>query len=446
MDLFSFGFEEAGTQSNQDHRQPLAARMRPRNLNEFIGQEHILGVGKLLRRAIEADQISSLIFYGPPGTGKTTLAKVISGVTLAAFTELNAVTAGVADIRKVVEEAKERSHVYRKRTTLFVDEIHRFNKAQQDALLPYVEEGTIILIGATTENPFFEVNSALLSRSQVFQLYPLEPLHMERILHRALTDITVGYGELNIQLTEEAKEHFIQYAEGDARRLLNALELAVITTVPNEQNIIVIDLEAAVDSIQRRAVRYDKSGDRHYDTISAFIKSIRGSDPDAALYWLAQMLDAGEEPLFIARRVVIAASEDVGNANPEALQIAVSAFQAVQFLGMPEARIPLAQAVTYCAISPKSNAAYNGINRALEWVRTKGHGQVPNHLKDASYKGASKLGHGEGYLYPHSYPGSYVEQRYLPDDIDERFYVPTENGEEKRLNDYLKSKRGEKKQ
>ncbi|MEW9667257.1 replication-associated recombination protein A [Ammoniphilus sp. 3BR4] len=446
MDLFSFGFEESKTSTTsntQQERQPLAARMRPRNIDEFIGQEHIVGKGKLLRRAIEADQISSLIFYGPPGTGKTTLAKVIAGVTKAAFTELNAVTAGVADIRKVVEEAKERALVYRRRTTLFVDEIHRFNKAQQDALLPYVEEGTIILIGATTENPFFEVNSALLSRSQIFQLYPLTAEHMEQILQRALGDEQIGYGELNVKLTPEAQEHLIQYAEGDARRLLNALELAVSTTIPNERNILHIDLGAAVESIQRRAVRYDKTGDRHYDTISAFIKSIRGSDPDAALYWLAQMLDAGEEPLFIARRIVIAASEDVGNADPQALQLAVSAFQAVQFLGMPEARIPLAQAVTYCASAPKSNASYNGINKALDWVRQKGHGQVPAHLRDASYKGASKLGHGSGYLYPHNYPGGYVAQRYLPDEVQERFYFPTKNGEEKRLKDYLESKRGE---
>lgn len=438
MDLFSFGFEDQTSAAKPaSSRQPLAARMRPRNLDEFIGQEHIVGKGKLLRRAIEADQISSLIFYGPPGTGKTTLAKVISGVTKAHFTEINAVTAGVADIRKVVEEAKERYTVYRRRTTLFVDEIHRFNKSQQDALLPYVEEGTIILIGATTENPFFEVNSALLSRSQVFSLTPLNEEHLASILERALRDPEVGYGELTVEITSEAKEHLVHYSEGDARRMLNALELAVTTTVPNGQNIIFIDLDTAVESIQRRAVRYDKTGDRHYDTISAFIKSIRGSDPDAALYWLAQMLDAGEDPLFIARRVVISASEDVGNADPMALQLAVSAFQAVQFLGMPEGRIPLAQAVTYCACVPKSNASYKGINEALHWVKTKGHGQVPPHLRDASYKGASQLGHGAGYLYPHSYPGGYVAQQYLPEGVEERFYLPTANGEEKRLKEYI---------
>ncbi|WP_134700067.1 replication-associated recombination protein A [Ammoniphilus sp. YIM 78166] len=441
MDLFSFGFEETSSAKPSSSRQPLAARMRPRNLDEFIGQEHIVGKGKLLRRAIEADQISSLIFYGPPGTGKTTLAKVISGVTKAHFTEINAVTAGVADIRKVVDEAKERYTVYRKRTTLFVDEIHRFNKSQQDALLPYVEEGTIILIGATTENPFFEVNSALLSRSQVFSLSPLNEEHMAVILKRALMDPEVGYGELTVQITPEAEEHLVHYSEGDARRMLNALELAVTTTIPNERNIISIDLETAVESIQRRAVRYDKTGDRHYDTISAFIKSIRGSDPDGALYWLAQMLDAGEDPLFLARRVVISASEDVGNADPMALQLAVSAFQAVQFLGMPEGRIPLAQAVTYCASVPKSNAAYKGINQALDWVKTKGHGPVPPHLRDASYKGASQLGHGAGYLYPHNYPGAYIPQQYLPDGVQERFYLPTDYGEEKRLKEYIQGNR-----
>lgn len=434
MDLFSFDFDEQGTDRQA---KPLAARMRPKTLDEFVGQEQIIGKGKLLRRAIEADQISSLIFYGPPGTGKTTLAKVIAGATKTFFTELNAVTAGVADIRKVIEQAKELYRMNRQRTTLFIDEIHRFNKAQQDALLPYVEEGTIVLIGATTENPFFEVNAALLSRSQIFQLEPLTHDHLAQILDNALRDEQNGYGELNIEITDEAREHLIEYSSGDARRLLNALELAVKTTVPNEDQIIKIDLQVAIDSIQRRAVRYDKDGDAHYDTISAFIKSIRGSDPDAALFWMAQMLEAGEDPLFIARRVVIAASEDIGNADPMALLIAVSAFESLRFLGMPEGRIPLAQAVTYCASAPKSNASYRAINEAMSWVKRNGQQPVPLHLKDAHYKGASKLGHGEGYLYPHNFPENFVEQRYLPDGVSERFYRPTENGYEKNISAYL---------
>jgi putative ATPase len=431
MDLFSFQNQEEKTGG------PLAARMRPRHLDEFVGQEEIIGKGKLLRRAIEADRVSSLIFFGPPGSGKTTLAKVIANTTKTFFTELNAVTAGIADIRRVVEEAKERYAVYRQKTTLFIDEIHRFNKSQQDALLPHVEDGTIILIGATTENPFFEVNAALLSRSQIFSLQSLTYDHLKKILDHAIRDEENGYGELFVTIMPEAENHLIEYSQGDARRLLNALELAVTTTVPDEKNEIVIDLETAAESIQRKAIRYDKSGDYHYDTISAFIKSIRGSDPDAALYWLAQMLEAGEEPLFIARRVVISASEDIGNADPYALTLAVSALQAVQFLGMPEARIPLAQAVTYLASVPKSNAAYKGINDALHFVRTQGQGTVPTHLKDASYKGAAKLGHGQGYLYPHNFPDHYIQQQYLPDGIQNQFYHPTENGKEKDLHNYL---------
>lgn len=435
MDLFSFDYDERLEQKQTP--QPLAARMRPRTIQEFTGQEHIVGEGKLLRRAIEADQISSLILYGPPGTGKTTLAKVIAGTTKTYFTELNAVTAGVADIRKVIDQAKERYLLHRQRTTLFIDEIHRFNKAQQDALLPFVEEGTIILIGATTENPFFEVNAALLSRSQIFQLQPLSYDDMARILQIALEDEVNGYGELSIILNEDAKDHLIQYSAGDARRLLNALELAVKTTVPNENHVIEIDLQVAVESIQRRAVRYDKAGDYHYDTVSALIKSIRGSDPDAALFWMAQMLDAGEDPLFIARRVVIAASEDIGNADPQALTIAVAAFQSLQFLGMPEGRIPLAQAITYCASAPKSNASYKAMNEAINWVRKNGHRPVPVHLKDAHYKGAAALGHGEGYLYPHHFPENYVEQRYLPEGMSDTFYHPTNNGYEKEISAYL---------
>ncbi|WP_206529455.1 AAA family ATPase [Brevibacillus sp. SYP-B805] len=429
MDLFSFAYE----QEDAGKLKPLAARMRPKSIEDVLGQEHILGPGKLLRRAIEADRVSSLIFYGPPGTGKTTLAKVIANTTRSCFVELNAVTAGVADIRKVVEEAKERLVMEKRRTTLFVDEIHRFNKAQQDALLPYVEEGTIILIGATTENPYFEVNAALLSRSQIFPLHPLSEQDLRRVIERALNDRENGLGELRITIEPEAVDHLIRYAEGDARRLLNALELAATTTPYGPDGTIAITLDVAVESIQRRAVRYDKDGDNHYDTISAFIKSIRGSDPDAALYWLARMIDAGEDPRFIARRLIIAASEDIGNADPQALGVAVACFQALELIGMPEGRIPLAQATTYLATAPKSNAAYLGINRALAKIQTDGHKPVPVHLRDRSYRGAARLGHGEGYLYPHDYPDGYVAQQYLPDGVDDRFYHPKEIGYEKEI-------------
>jgi len=436
MDLFSFAYDEQDAGKSK----PLAARMRPRSIQDVIGQTHILAPGKLLRRAIEADQVSSLIFYGPPGTGKTTLAKVIARTTKSRFVELNAVTAGVADIRRVVDEAKDRLVMEGRRTTLFVDEIHRFNKSQQDALLPYVEDGTIILIGATTENPFFEVNAALLSRSQVFALQPLTEEELRQVMMRAITDEENGLGELHVTVLPEAAEHLIRYAEGDARRLLNALELAAMTTPPGADGRIVITLDVAVESIQRRAVRYDKSGDNHYDTISAFIKSIRGSDPDAALYWLARMIDAGEDPRFIARRLIISASEDIGNADPQAITVAVSCFQAVELIGMPEGRIPLAQATTYLATAPKSNAAYLGINEALERIRTDGHKPVPVHLRDRSYKGAARLGHGEGYLYPHNYPYGYVPQQYLPDGVDYRFYQPKEIGYEREIRRFLEQR------
>ncbi|WCK53597.1 AAA family ATPase [Aneurinibacillus sp. Ricciae_BoGa-3] len=443
MDLFSFADEEERS-SGKGKNQPLADRMRPRTLDEFAGQQHILGPGKLLRRAIEADRISSLIFYGPPGTGKTTLARIIARTTQTYFTDINAVTAGVADIRRVVDEAKQRHAMYEQGTTLFVDEIHRFNKSQQDALLPYVEDGTIRLIGATTENPFFEVNPALLSRSQLFQLYSLSEEAMGEILERTLRDKERGYGELPVRMDPEAASHLIHYAEGDSRRLLNALELAVATTPPDKEGLILITLEVAVDSIQRRAARYDKSGDNHYDTISAYIKSIRGSDPDGALYWLARMIDAGEDPRFIARRLVISASEDVGNGDPRGLQVAVSALQALELVGMPEGRIPLAQATTYLAGAPKSNAAYTGINRALAEVRRNGHGTVPVHLRDKSYKGAEKLGHGKGYLYPHDYPNGYVEQQYLPDNVKGGFYEAKDIGYERHIKEYLRTIRREK--
>lgn len=432
MDLFSYAEE-----NERKKTAPLAARMRPRTLDEFVGQEHILGPGKLLRRAIEADRISSLILYGPPGSGKTTLARVIAQTTQSHFTDLNAVTAGVADIRRVVDEARSRMGMYGTKTTLFIDEIHRFNKAQQDALLPYVEEGTVVLIGATTENPFFEVNSPLLSRSQLFQLHPLTPPDLQKIADQASTDKERGLGEIRPVFDEDALDHLIQYAEGDARRLLNAMELAAVTTPPGADGNLHITLGIAVESIQRRVVRYDKSGDNHYDTISAFIKSLRGSDPHAAVYWLARMLDAGEDARFIARRLVIAASEDVGNADPQALQVAVAAFQALELVGMPEGRIPLAHAVTYLASAPKSNAAYVAIEQALRDVREKGHGAVPLHLRDRHYKGAEKLGHGAGYKYPHDYPGNYVQQRYLPEGVDVEYYFPTENGQERRIKDYL---------
>lgn len=430
MDLFSFAHEQ---EDSKGRTKPLAARMRPKNLDEVVGQQHILAKGSLLRRAIEVDQISSLIFYGPPGTGKTTLAKVIARTTKSHFSELNAVTAGVADIRRIVEEAKDRLVMNSQRTTLFIDEIHRFNKSQQDALLPYVEEGTVILIGATTENPFFEVNAALLSRSQIFSLQSLTNEDLGQVIDRALTDEIDGLGELRVQIKPEAREHLIHYAEGDARRLLNALELAATTTPLNETGEIVITLDVAVESIQRRAVRYDKSGDNHYDTISAFIKSIRGSDPDGALYWLARMIDAGEDPRFIARRLIISASEDIGNADPQALSVAVSCFQALELIGMPEGRISLGQATTYLATAPKSNAAYMGINQALTYVQKEGHKPVPVHLRDRHYKGAATLGHGEGYLYPHDYPEGYVKQRYLPEGVEERFYQPKKIGYESEI-------------
>jgi putative ATPase len=435
MDLFSYSDQENPEKSKN---QPLANRMRPVTLQEFIGQEHILGEGKLLRRAIEADQITSLIFYGPPGTGKTTLARIIAHTTKTHFIDINAVTAGVADIRRVVDEARDRLSMYGQGTTVFVDEIHRFNKSQQDALLPHVEDGTIRLIGATTENPFFEVNAALLSRSQLFQLHLMQEDELRRVLQRALKDPVKGYGGLSIEIDEEAINHLIRYSDGDSRRLLNALELAVATTPPGENGNLHITLDVAVDSIQRRAVRYDKSGDNHYDTISAFIKSIRGSDPDAALYWLACMLDAGEDPRFIARRIIISASEDVGNGDPRALQVAISAFQALEVLGLPEGRIPLAQATVYLACAPKSNASYMGINKSLDFVRKNGHGSIPLHLRDSSYKGAKKLGHGSGYLYPHDYVNGFVPQQYLPDDVKEHFYHPKEIGYERHMADYLK--------
>lgn len=431
-------------EAEQQRNAPLAARMRPQSLDELIGQEHIVGPGKLLRRAIETDRLTSLILYGPPGTGKTTIARVIAGSTKRTFRTLNAVTAGVADIRKVVDDAKDALAMYQQRTVLFVDEIHRFNKSQQDALLPHVEEGLIILIGATTENPFFEVNAALLSRSQIFQLNKHSEDDLMRMAKKALSLPGRGLGDYNVRAEEEALQHLARYAEGDARRLYNALELSVLSTPPDADGVIQVTLDVAAESIQRRIVRYDKSSDQHYDTTSALIKSIRGSDPDAALYWLAKMIDAGEDPKFIGRRLIISASEDIGNADPRALQIALSAFQAVEVIGMPEGRIILAQAATYLATAPKSNASYMGINRALQIIREGASVDIPPHLRDAHYRGAAKLGHGQGYLYPHDFPGNFVEQQYLPDELrDLTLYQPTRNGYEQVLSERLRLWRGE---
>ena len=439
MDLFDYA-----RQKNGRKEAPLAGRMRPENLDEVVGQEHIIGKDKLLYRAIQADKLSSIIFYGPPGTGKTTLAKVIAQTTQANFVQMNATTSGKKEMQEAVKEAKEALGMFQKKTILFIDEIHRFNKAQQDFLLPFVEDGTIILIGATTENPYFEVNQALISRSNVFELKSLEAEDIKKLLVRAVTDDEKGMGIYQAKVTDEALDFLADMAEGDARSALNAIELGILTTEPGENGQIVIDIGVAQECIQKRVMRYDKGGDNHYDIISAFIKSMRGSDPDAAVYYLARMIDAGESVTFISRRIMICASEDVGNADPQALQVAVAASLAVERVGLPEARIILAQAVTYVAGAPKSNAAYMAVNQALEAVRKRKNGMVPNHLRDASYKGASKLGRGSGYRYAHDYPGHYVKQQYLPDELmGTVFYEPTENGYEKNIRKYLESLREE---
>lgn len=432
MDLFDYMSEK-----KKESEAPLASRMRPVTLEEVVGQEHIIGRDKLLYRAIKADKLSSIIFYGPPGTGKTTLAKVIANTTSAEFTQLNATTAGKKDMEEVIHGAKERLGMYGKKTILFVDEIHRFNKGQQDYLLPFVEDGTIILVGATTENPYFEVNSALISRSIIFELRSLEKEDIKKLLERAVTDKNKGLGSFDIVLDEEAKEFLADISGGDARAALNAIELGVLTTNPGMDGKIHIDLTTASECIQKRVVRYDKTGDQHYDTISAFIKSMRGSDPDAAVYYLAKMLYAGEDIKFIARRIMICASEDVGNADPQALNVAVSASLAVERVGMPEAAIILSQAVTYVACAPKSNAACNAVFQAMDSVKIK-KTTVPPHLQDSHYKGSSKLGRGIGYKYAHDYPNHYVRQQYLPSEIEgTTFYTPTEMGYEQKIKTHL---------
>ncbi len=434
MDLFEYM-----RSTNMEKESPLAARMRPRVLDEVVGQEHIIGKDKLLYRAIKADKISSIIFYGPPGTGKTTLAKVIANTTSAEFTQINATVAGKKDMEEVIAKAKDIQGMYGKRTILFIDEIHRFNKGQQDYLLPFVEDGTIILIGATTENPYFEVNGALISRSIIFELEPIPKEAIKELLKKAVYDTERGMGAYDAVIAEDALEFLADISGGDARHALNAIELGVMTTNRSEDGKIHITLEVAQECIQKRAVRYDKNGDSHYDTISAFIKSMRGSDPDAAVYYLARMLYAGESVTFIARRIMICAAEDVGNADPNALVVAVNASMAVERVGMPEAQIILAQAVTYVATAPKSNASCEAIFSAMEEVKQTGNLAIPSHLQDAHYKGAAKLGHGIGYKYAHDYPNHYVKQQYLPYELNgKEFYSPSGNGYEVKIKDHMK--------
>lgn len=438
MDLFDYMHGE-----KKKKESPLAARIRPLTLEDFVGQEHIIAKDKLLYRAIASDQLRSVIFYGPPGTGKTTLAQIIANTTKANFVELNATTSGKKDIVKAIEDAKIAHGMTGTKTILFVDEIHRFNKAQQDGLLPHVEDGTVILIGATTENPYFEVNGALLSRSQIFELYPLTKEDIKALIIEALTNEEKGLGVYQAVINEDALEFLAGIANGDARAALNAIELAVMTTERNEDDKIEITLEVAEECIQKRAIGYDKSGDQHYDTISAFIKSMRGSDPDATVYYLARMIYAGEDPKFIARRIIVAAAEDVGNADPQALVVATNAMLALERIGMPEGRIVLSQAASYVALAPKSNAAYMAIDKALADVKTVQVDSLPSHLRDAHYKGAAKLGRGAGYKYPHSYPNHYVDQAYLPDELSgTRYYHFSGQGYEKDLQENLEKRKG----
>lgn len=472
MDLF-----DSRSERILEEKAPLAARMRPRNLDEFQGQVHLVGKGKILRRAIEADRVSSLILYGPPGSGKTALAQVIAGATKASFMPINAVTAGVAQIRDIIAEARSSLGMYGRKTIVFIDEIHRFNKSQQDALLPSVESGLITLIGATTENPYFEVNAPLLSRARVFKLEPLSKEDIIGILRRALKDRERGLGKENIQISDEALEYLANAARGDARTALNALELAVLTTPaepvsagqsgplgqsgpcgPSDTcgssgsssssspsgclTVKIIDENILKDCVQQPAILYDKGGDYHYDVISAFIKSIRGSDPDAALHWLARMLEAGEDPKFICRRMLILASEDIGMADSNALTVAVSASRVLDYVGLPEARLALAHVAIYLSCAPKSNSVINAIDSAINDVRERDIGRVPNHLRDSHYKGAKQLGHGKGYKYPHSFPGNYVMQQYLPDELLGRtYYIPGDNGGEAEIKKRTEEKR-----
>ena len=433
MDLLEYMNE-----MNREKESPLASRLRPTTLDEVVGQEHIIGKDKLLYRAIKADKLSSILLYGPPGTGKTTLAKVIAATTKAEFLQINATSAGKKDMEEVVAKAKENRGMYGKKTILFIDEIHRFNKGQQDYLLPFVEDGTIILIGATTENPYFEVNGALISRSIIFELHPLSKENIKALLTRAVTDVEKGLGSYHAEMDEEALSFLAEISGGDARMALNAIELGVLTTPRGEDGKVHITLEVAQECIQKRTIRYDKTGDNHYDTISAFIKSMRGSDPDAAVYYLARMLNAGESVTFIARRIMICASEDVGNADPQALVMAVNASLAVERVGMPEAQIILAQAVTYIATAPKSNRSCEAVFQAMQEVQATGDLPIPAHLQDAHYKGAAKLGHGTGYKYAHDYPNDYVEQQYLPYELSGReFYQPSGNGYEVKIREHM---------
>ena len=433
MDLFEYMRQE-----QQQSESPLAARIRPATLDEVVGQEHIIGKGRLLRRAIQADKLGSVIFYGPPGTGKTTLARVIANTTRSEFIQLNATTSGKKDMEEAIRSAKDRLGMYGKKTILFIDEIHRFNKSQQDYLLPYVEDGTVTLIGATTENPYFEVNGALISRSTIFELKPLSQEDVRTLIMRAVYDGEKGMGMYNAQIDDDAADFLADVAEGDARRALSAVELGVLTTEPSEDGKIHITLETAQECIQRRAPRYDKGGDNHYDTISAFIKSMRGSDPDAAVYYLARMLEAGEDPVFIARRIMICASEDVGNADPNAICVAVSCSLACERIGMPEAQILLSHAASYVASAPKSNAAVNAIFTARDLVRRKGNLPVPPYLQDSHYKGAGEMGRGIGYEYAHLYRDHYSGQPYLPEELrGTRIYEPSENGYEQEIRSYL---------
>lgn len=433
MDLFDY--MRANTMEKES---PLASRMRPTTLDEVVGQKHIIGKDKLLYRAIKADKLGSVIFYGPPGTGKTTLAKVIANTTSARFEQINATVAGKKDMEEIVKNAKDSIGMYGQKTILFVDEIHRFNKSQQDYLLPFVEDGTITLIGATTENPYFEVNNALLSRSRIFELKPLEKQDIRELVMRAVYDTEKGMGTYSADITDEAADFLADVANGDARAALNAVELGILTTDKSDDGKIHITIDVAAECIQKRVVRYDHDGDNHYDTISAFIKSMRGSDPDAAVYYLARMLYAGEDVKFIARRIMICASEDVGNADPNALVVAVSAAQAVERIGMPESQIILSQAAAYVATAPKSNAAYMGIAKAMKTVADTRTMPVPAHLQDRHYKGAEKLGHGLGYKYAHDYPNHYVTQQYLPDGMEGmRFYEPSVNGYEKKIREHM---------